>query len=504
MNISGNIYYKKNRWKWILLIFGAIIIALSFFYTNKIVKKIAEEERTRIEIWAEAIRQKAQLVNYTNDFFNEIQTEERKKLKLWAEATKRLIYANNNEDISFYSDIIAGNTTIPVILTDENNKISGTKNLEFSTDTIEYLEGALLEEFSEYEPIIVDYGFAVNYLYYKESKLYSGLRDVLDDLIESFFTEITLNSSSSPVIITDSTMQNIVAHGNIDTTQIHDKAYINATIESMRAQNQPIIIEIAGKGKNYIFYKDSFLLTQLRYYPVFQFVIIGLFVLIAYFIFSTARRHEQNQVWVGMAKETAHQLGTPISSIIAWLEIIKMEKLANNYTLEIEKDLQKLERITDRFSKIGSTPKLEKTNLYELTKESIDYLEKRSSKKVKFSILSENNEIKAPVNRHLFEWVLENLCKNAIDAMDGVGEIKIHLSEEKKHIIFDIEDNGKGIPKSKQKAVFSPGFTTKQRGWGLGLSLSERIIQNYHKGKIYVKQSILGKGTTFRIVLKKA
>jgi Histidine kinase-, DNA gyrase B-, and HSP90-like ATPase len=503
MNISTNIYNRKNRWKWILLLVGAVIIFLSFFYTNKIVKKIAFEERTRIEIWAQAIRQKAQLVNYTDQFFKVIQKEERKRVKLWAKATEKLIYANNNEDISFYSDIIAGNTTIPVVLTNEENRISGVKNVDFSTDSIKYLEGDLLEEFSKYEPIIVDYGFDINYLYYKESQLFSGLREVLDDLIESFFSEVTANSSSAPVIVTDSTRKNLIAFGNIDTTKIEEEKYISSLIESMESQNEPIVINLADKGKSYIYYKDSYLLTQLKYYPIFQLIIIGLFIFIAYVLFSTARRHEQNQVWVGMAKETAHQLGTPISSIIAWLELIKIEELENNYTKEIAQDLQKLERITDRFSKIGSTPKLVEENIINVTHETLEYLKARSSKKVVFSIISEEKSILTPINKHLFEWVIENICKNAIDAMEGVGSITISLIQEKKHVFIDIKDTGKGIPKSIQKNIFNPGFTSKKRGWGLGLSLSERIIKHYHKGKIYVKQSVINKGTTFRIVLNK-
>jgi signal transduction histidine kinase len=333
--------------------------------------------------------------------------------------------------------------------------------------------------------------------------LFSGLREVLDDLTESFFSEITANSSSAPVIVTDSTKKTLISYGNIDTTKINDTKYISMLIESMKSQNEPIIINLTDKGKSYIYYKDSYLLTQLKYYPIFQLIIIGLFILIAYFLFSTARRYEQNQVWVGMSKETAHQLGTPISSIIAWIELIKMEKLENNYTKEIAKDLQKLERITDRFSKIGSTPKLIEENIVKVTQDSIEYLKVRSSKKIVFNLVSSENEIIIPINKHLFEWVLENICKNAIDAMEGVGSITINILQEKKQVIIDIEDTGKGIPKSSQKNIFNPGFTSKKRGWGLGLSLSERIIKHYHKGKIFVKQSVLNKGTTFRIVLKK-
>jgi two-component system, sporulation sensor kinase D len=252
-----------------------------------------------------------------------------------------------------------------------------------------------------------------------------------------------------------------------------------------------------------VFYTHSFLLTQLRYYPVAQLLAIGIFLIVAYILFSTARNVEQNQVWVGMSKETAHQLGTPISSLMAWLELLKMQGVEESIINEIQKDVSRLENITERFSKIGSEPKLTMYPLADIINESVDYMKTRSSDKVQFFVNDHcENSCTVSINKNLFEWVLENLFKNSIDAMHGAGIISVDIYENTSRIYVDVSDTGKGISKSHFKTVFNPGFTSKKRGWGLGLSLSKRIIQNYHKGKIFVKNSSAS-GTTFRIALRK-
>jgi signal transduction histidine kinase len=243
-------------------------------------------------------------------------------------------------------------------------------------------------------------------------------------------------------------------------------------------------------------------LQQLRYFPFFQFAVIGMFLVVAYLLFSTSRRAEQNHVWVGMAKETAHQLGTPLSSLIAWIEILRMKGVDATVIAELNQDLKRLEMITERFSKIGSQPKLQDENVSEALRMSMEYMHTRSPKTVEFTYAIPE-KIHAPMNVPLFAWVVENLVRNAVDAMDGAGKILVELSDYQQHVYIDITDNGKGISRSKQKTIFEPGFTTKQRGWGLGLSLCKRIIEQYHKGKIFVKRSEPGKGTTFRIVLNK-
>jgi hypothetical protein len=499
-----NIYNRKQRWKWLLLAFAFVIVVASLWYTNVLVKKIARDERRNIQTWANAVQKRASLVSYTEEFFEKIKTEEQKRVELWADATRRLIEAGNNEDLTFYSEIISGNTNIPVILTDEDYKITAAKNIDFSTDSIKVLSGRLKDEFSVYKPIVVTYGNKKGYLFYKESKLFTGLRNVLNDLINSFISEVVINSASVPVIISDSSRSKVIAYGNIDSVKVVDRSYINSMIAAMQKQNRPIAINLSGYGSCFVFYQDSYLLTQLKYYPFAQFFIVGLFLLVAYLLFSTSRKSEQNQVWVGMAKETAHQLGTPLSSLMAWVEILKMKNLDADTISEIEKDVRRFEIITQRFSNIGSLPKLETGNIITAVYDAVAYVQARTSKKVQFSVnLSKDTECFIPLNEPLFEWVMENLCKNAIDAMDGEGNIDIIIMIENNHVIIDITDTGKGIQKSKFKTVFKPGYTSKERGWGLGLTLCKRIIEIYHKGKIFVRTSTLGKCTTFRIILNK-
>jgi len=500
-----NIYKQKRRWKLLLFIVGVIIITISLWYTDNIVHKIASEERSKVKLWADAVQKKASMVNYTENLFEKLKTDERKKVELWAKANKKIMDAAYNVDITFYAEIISNNTTIPVILTDENGKITAANNVDFNKDTVKYLTGKLKKEFTVYPPIVYNY-FGKNkvFLYYKDSKIFSELKTVLNDLIKSFISEVAMNSASVPVIITDSTLTRVIAFGNIDSTRVDDKAYIGKTISEMRAQNEPLQIDLANYGKSFIFYKNSFLLTQLKFYPYIQFIIIGIFLLIAYLLFSTSRNAEQNKVWMGMAKETAHQLGTPLSSMLAWLEIMHQKSLDKECVAEISKDVERLEQITERFSKIGSPARLDEENIISIIYNAIGYLKSRTSKKVSYNInFPEDYKIIAPLNAPLFAWVIENLCKNAVDAMDGNGKIDVDIAIEGKNIIIDVSDTGKGIPKSKFKSVFHPGFTSKQRGWGLGLSLAKRIIKDYHNGKIFVKSSVLNKGTTFRIILNK-
>ena len=503
-----DLYLRKKRWK--LFLFGAaiVIVGVSLYYTNILVEEIRKDERRNVEIWAEAIHQKADLVNFTNKLFEKMKDEERKRASIVAEAQKQVLLAPINTDLNFYTNIIQNNTTIPVIITDKKGNITNARNVNFSLDTVKRLEGALLKEFSVYPPIVSNYlppdPNMVLYLYYKDSNMFTELRTVLNDLIRSFFSEVVLNSASVPVIVTDSTKRNVIQSGNIPENKMKDTTFVAGMLSSMASQNQPIQVNIAGTGIRYIFYRDSFLLMQLRYYPYIQFFVIGLFLFIAYLLFSYARRSEQNQVWVGMAKETAHQLGTPLSSMVAWVELLKIKGVDPETLSEIEKDVNRLETITDRFSKIGSAARLEVTNVVGLVYETISYIRVRTTQKVTFTIIPDILQvILVPLNVHLFEWVIENLCKNAVDAMEGSGNVNIEITENDDHVFIDVSDTGKGIPKSRFNTIFHPGFTSKQRGWGLGLTLSRRIVQNYHSGKIFVKSSTLSKGTTFRITLKK-
>lgn len=316
-----------------------------------------------------------------------------------------------------------------------------------------------------------------------------------------------------PVIVTN-LQDSIITYAALDSTKTfiklekdkkYDPKYFLRELRIMKAQHEAIPIDFDGKPKYYVYYRDSNLLTQLRIFPYIQLSVIAVFLIIAYTTFSSSRRSEQNQVWVGLAKETAHQLGTPISSLMAWMELLKDKFNAERdpLILQMENDVKRLEIVADRFSKIGSTPILTRHSVYEVICDFVDYFKVRVSDKIQFSVIGDQNQ-EALINIPLFDWVIENILKNAVNAIEGEGQITINIEENiaKEQIFVDITDTGRGIPRSKFDAIFQPGFTTRKRGWGLGLSLTKRIIENYHKGQIFVKESEIGKGTTFRIIIK--
>jgi signal transduction histidine kinase len=321
----------------------------------------------------------------------------------------------------------------------------------------------------------------------------------------NFLLDIAKDNTTIPIILIDD-KGNINATKNLDSTHVSDTAYLMEQLEIMKEQHEPIKIpyDETNNRYNYLYYKNSFILSQLKSYPIIQLTLIAFFALLSYFTLSASRRAEQNQVWVGMSKETAHQLGTPISSLKEWINLLRETEKENQEELlvELDNDVRRLELITERFSKIGSDPVLKPENLDLVIENSLQYLNARTSSKVDLSVSILKPGNWANINIPLFDWVIENLCKNAIDAMEGKGKIVVQLNHDEKHVYIDITDNGKGIPKSKFKTVFKPGFTTKKRGWGLGLSLVKRIVESYHNGSIYVRHSELGKGTTFRIVLQ--
>lgn len=356
---------------------------------------------------------------YTNGMMKKLQEEEYRNIELWSQATQNLINSEPGSDIGFLVEVQQKNTSIPVILVDEDNSIITYKNL----DTIAMLDSAYA---------------------------YSKLREFQNNGKEHF----VLRTPDGTVL-------------------------------------------------NKIYYSDSYLLKQLRYYPYIQLAIILLLIVSAYIILNITRQAEQNYVWLGMSKETAHQLGTPISSLLAWVEIMKDNEENAEMSREIEKDVRRLEKITARFSKVGSQPQLKSTNLSEVISNSIEYLQTRIPSGIKIDVNLHSDEIFMPLNAELFEWVIENICKNAVDAIGSEGQISIKTFEGRKYVSIEISDTGKGIPKSKYKTIFKPGYTTKTRGWGLGLSLAKRIVEQYHKGKLFVKTSEIGKGTTFKIMLQK-
>ncbi len=308
------------------------------------------------------------------------------------------------------------------------------------------------------------------------------------------------NNNSIPMILVDE-KGDILYTQNLDSIKSLNPNFIENQLAIMKNQNEPITISYDGKNKQFIYYKDSDLLNKLTYYPIALILILILFLTVIYLFYSSNKAAETNRLWTGMAKETAHQIGTPLSSLLGWISILKMEKVDETYIDEIEKDVYRLNTIANRFSKIGSVPELKSENIISVTNQAFDYLESRSSKQISFSFKTDEKEIKTKLNKELFGWVIENLIKNAIDAMQGKGKLQLEISQTQKKVKIIVSDTGKGMPKKLFKQIFKPGFTTKKRGWGLGLSLSKRIVEDYHKGKIFVKKSELGKGTTFQIVL---
>lgn len=392
-----DIYLKRRRGKIMLLLSAIVIGVASLVYTNWLTQKMELEERNKVKLWAEATKGLSDAV---------------------IETTSAEMEALNSKYLSLITTVSTQNTTIPIIVVNEDGSINTNANINYS--------------------------------------------------------------------------------------EARKNEVLQKELRKMKDRNDPIRIDLSENSFQLLYYRESSILRNLRLYPFVQLFVIIIFIMVAYFAFSATQRAEQNQVWVGMSKETAHQLGAPISSLMAWIELLKLQNVDANIINEFEKDTLRLEKITERFSKIGSKPELLPTNLVEVLSSTTNYLKTRSSDRVIFETsFTENDFIETPLNAALFSWVIENLCKNAIDAMGNDGKISIDLKENGVYIYLDITDTGKGVPKSQFKTIFQPGFSTKKRGWGLGLSLAKRIIENYHNGKIFIKSSEIGKGTTFRIVLSK-
>jgi signal transduction histidine kinase len=384
-----NIYQNKEAIKWVIVGLGILIGLISIFYTDTLVQQLAERESRQIGLYARA---------------------------------QELIVSTSGEAQQFlFERIIEENTSIPVILTDDQGHIIDSRNIEIPENAPEEVKSKILED----------------------------------------------------------------------------------ALAEMKLQYSPLRIQVDEGFFQYIYYKNSFLITQLKYYPIAQLSAVGLLGVLAYIIFSTSRRSEQNRVWVGLAKETAHQLGTPISSLMAWVEYLRTDdNFDSSIGDEMDKDIKRLEMITSRFSSIGSEPVMKEADVEVVIGNIVEYLRKRISSKVSINFTPRFGKAHiASINAPLFEWVIENLCKNAADAMTGRIDIYMRYSRDGQFLEIDISDTGKGIPPSKIKAVFRPGYTTKRRGWGLGLTLAKRIIEEYHKGRIFVKKSEVNVGTTFRILI---
>ena len=393
-----DIYLKRKRGKILLLLTAIIIGVASLLYTNWLTKKMAQEERKKVELWAEAIKRIGEPVEPSDN--------------------QKLNEELNTSYLTLIMKILEQNTTIPVIIIEA-------------------------------------------------------------DTVNNFF--------------------------NIHFKESRKNKVLESELEKMKNYSDPIPLQLSEDNIQLLYFRESDILRNLKIYPIIELFVIIIFIVVAYFAFAATQRAEQNQVWVGMSKETAHQLGTPISSLMAWIELLKMQNVDETLVKEFEKDTQRLEKITERFSKIGSKPELLHANLVEVLFSTISYLKTRSSNKVIYETsFLETDIVDTPLNAALFSWVIENLCKNAIDAMGNDGKITIGIKDKSDQVYVDITDTGVGVAKSQFKTIFQPGYSTKKRGWGLGLSLAKRIIENYHNGKIFIKWSELGKGTTFRIILNKS
>jgi len=327
-----------------------------------------------------------------------------------------------------------------------------------------------------------------------------NLADFDTDLAFPF--SVIEHNTHIPVILTDSD-GNILNFKNLDTLKVKNPSYLERQLDHARLENDSLVINLGPDEQQYLHYRDSILIRKLVLFPYVQLGVIILFILVSYIAFSISRKAEQNEVWTGMSKETAHQLGTPISSLMGWMEILKQSELDPGMVDEMHKDASRLEKITDRFSKIGSKPTLRESDLNQILSGSLDYIKNRGPKNIEYLLDLPEKQIRAVLNETLFEWVIENLCKNAMDAIQEYGRVILHAVETDNNVIIDVEDSGKGIAKSRFKTIFKPGYTTKKRGWGLGLSLSKRIIEEYHNGKIFVLSSDPGDSTIIRIILKK-
>lgn len=520
-----NLYSRKYWYKILLLAVALTIVGLSLYFSTQMVNEVRKDERLRIKVWSEAIKNTANQLYVTNKLFDKLRNEERKKMKIWARAIEEL--GSDHGNYLFALEIVQSNTTIPVILTDKTGSPSSAQNIGFTLDSIKVRlqkmrpdrddvfykieakriwQDTLKKIYNQWStthpPIVIEEKKEpVNYVYFTDSKIIDDLQKKKDSLSYAFHAELVKNTALVPVIFTDSRQQEVI-ETNMDSNEVFVPGKLSALLDDMRSHNEPIHIKLNSKESGYIFYYESQVLQQLKWFPYIQLVIVTVFLFIAYLIFSTFRKAEQNQVWVGMAKETAHQLGTPLSSLMAWMEILKDSGVNEATLIELNKDVDRLRIITERFSKIGADAKLQSTNIKDAVEHVLSYLRIRVSKKTAFEI-TEEEELKAMINAPLFEWVIENLVKNAVDAMEGEGKISFHIHKKGKRVLLDVSDTGKGITPGKFKTIFQPGFTTKQRGWGLGLTLVKRIVENYHHGKIYVLRSEPDKGTTFRIELRR-
>ncbi len=489
----------KQRLKLIVLSLTIALALLALWQVQRVAQQVRESEEAKVRLWASAIGQRNQMAAATAQFFQQATLDEHRKMRLYTDILQSFNDPDLSTDLKFslaYVNYIVDSSHTPIIITRARDSII-TVPQELAGQK---LEGALLEEYSKNPPFSYRIWGMPMTLYYKESEYYTQLREVLAGFTMSFLADITQNSVLVPVVIVDSSRTKVLAYGNIEEERL--KAKGERYVEEFN--NDPIEITLPDGHAAYVYYSSTPLLRSLRWLPLFYFFIAFVLVVVSYYLFRTARTAEQNRIWVGLAKETAHQLGTPLSSLSGWVEYLRGKEFSEEYAAEVEKDVRRLDTITQRFSKIGSTPELKESDVREATMAAVEYLQSRAPRKVRFNVTIPEGEVfVAPLNSYLFQWVVENICKNAIDAMDGAGDITLVASQDARRIYIDISDTGRGMTTAVQKHIFDSGFTTKTRGWGLGLALARRIINQYHRGRLYLKYSVPGQGSCFRIELRK-
>ena len=509
MNNINPKYKKPRKGKWIILSVTLILGLAALWTINAFAKQIRLSEQEKVRLWANAISQKSELMSSTETFFNEVAIDERRKVKLYIDVLQSFNKIDLGSDAEFslsYVSYIVDSSRTPFMILDSDSTITSCGNIYPSPEEDRLLIGTkvspeLLIFFSQNPPFHYKIWGIPLTLLYRESQIYSDMREALDNLNRSFLSEVTNNSVFVPVIVVDSTRRKVLGSGNIRASEFDTPQRLERKLNSMAGVNEPITLRLANQRIAYVYYESTPLLRLLRILPLAYLLLAVILIIISYNLFRTAQSDEENRIWVGMAKETAHQLGTPISSLSGWADYLEGKTLEEPYIGEIRKDIDRLDTIARRFSKIGSVPELSSEDLCQVIRHTISYMEKRSPRKVHFVTTLPDRPIMVPLNRYLFEWVIENICKNAIDAMEGRGTFTTIVTTESGVVNIDLCDTGKGIPPSQQKLIFESGFSTKQRGWGLGLSLARRIVQEYHKGKIFLKYSVPGQGTVFRITL---
>lgn len=496
----------KTQLKWILISVTILLAFGALWQVQHIANEIQREEEEKVRLWANAISQRSHMLEVTQKFFDQATLDEHRKMQLYTDILQSFNDPDMVTDLRFslaYVNYIVDSSHTPIIITTARDSIISVPQELAGMK----LEGDLLKEYSQNPPFNYTIWGMPMTLYYKESQYYTQLRRLLDGFTRSFLQDITSNSVKAPVLVVDSASGRVLGYGNldkIDNFKMKRDSTLLSPRSSLHFNNDPISLSLPDGGRALVYYEDTLLLRSLRWLPLFYFFIAVVLIVVSYYLFRTARSAEQNRIWVGLAKETAHQLGTPISSLSGWMEYLRGKELTPQYSGEMEKDLQRLETVAQRFSKIGSVPQLKEGNVKEATLAAVSYLERRSPRRVQFNVtFPEEQTFVAPLEQYLFQWVIENLCKNAIDAMEGEGTITITASQDARFILLDISDTGRGMSRDVQRHIFDSGFTTKTRGWGLGLPLARRIVNQYHRGRLYLKYSIPGQGSCFRIKLRK-